>query len=225
MDPKPYTRAFGAVLLFQALVTTATPAQERGLPRDRPIVGLALVDRETAAPDARQRPGTNRGPNAGTLKSEYRIRLTSAWPQYGEAGSDCLNGGQEVLEGTLIRTNDGGYTGAFTRISGLSFCGTHSRAPEACALSLNGRGMAGVTAYRVESRAAADEGRRIELVWRPVETGSAVSVKSTCPVDFNQALQSMWLGATHAVDFVLPAPGAGRQVIPLEDYGWTLEIE
>jgi hypothetical protein len=224
MDPRPYTRAFGAVLLFQALVPSATPAQELGVPEDR-IVRLARGDRETTAPSARNPPAINREPSTGALKSEYRIRLTSAWPQYGDAAGDCLNGGQEVLEGTLIRTNDGGYTGAFTRTSGLSFCGTHSGAPEVCSLSLNGHGLAGVAAYLVESRATADEGRRIELVWRPRAIGNTVSVRGTCPVDFNQALQSMWLGATHAVDFVLPVSGAGRQVISLEDYGWVVEIE
>src|SRR5512138_2384018 len=88
---------------------------------------------------------------ARALKPAYRIRLVSTWPQ--AADGQCMNGGEETLEGSLVREADGSYRGTFTRRTRLLFCGAHglsrgdsASAPIAsCALTLEGQGTVAMT--------------------------------------------------------------------------------
>ena len=158
------------------------------------------------------------------LKSSYRIRLTSAWPQLRTSGGECVNGGQEVLEGILTRSAGGRYAGVFTRVTGFLFCGVHATAVEACQLTLTGRGE--VEAVGQPYRNGEDSiGQAIVLSWRPDPERSEVSIAGSCIKTFEDRLEAMYLTALHQVEFTLPWAGSGPQVEDLEDYGWIVEIE
>jgi hypothetical protein len=158
------------------------------------------------------------------LRSSYKIRLTSAWPQLRTSGGECVNGGQEVLEGVLTRSADGRYTGVFTRLTGFLFCGVHATAVEACQLSLAGSGEVEAVAqvYRHEEDSV---GQGIALSWRPDPERSEVRITGSCIKTFEDRLEAMYLSALHQVEFTLPWAGSGPQVEDLEDYGWVVEID
>src|SRR4051794_15322626 len=64
--------------------------------------------------------GARLAPLPTTLKSAYRVRLTSTWAQ--EVGTTgCRNGGDEALEGELTSNADGTYTGTLSRRTELLF--------------------------------------------------------------------------------------------------------
>jgi hypothetical protein len=165
-------------------------------------------------------------PARPALKPTYHVRLTSTWPQEA-AGGGCRNGGEETIEGTLVRDADGTYTGTFARRTELLFCGTHGThqdaEAEACELALSGRGDVSVTGV-VRDDDASPSGQEVRLVWTPAAAQEA-SVRGACAPAFKQAMKKMYLSTPHAVEFPLTSAGAGPRTERLENYAWNVELE
>jgi hypothetical protein len=160
------------------------------------------------------------------LKSAYRVRLTSTWPQQVMAGG-CRNGGHETIEGTLTRTASGGYVGTFARRTELRFCGAHggheAAAAANCELVLTGQGDVGATGV-VRRDPTGPTGHEVRLVWTPVE-GHRVAVGGACAPAFKEAMKRMYLTTPHAAEFALPSAGTGPRTERLENYAWAVELE
>jgi hypothetical protein len=195
-----------AVLAFAALTPIAGSAQLE----PAPALALSLGDSIKPTP---------------TLKAAYHVRLTSTWPQDAIAG--CNNGGLEIIEGTLVRTADGHYTGTFTRRTKLLFCGAHGSREgtnaSACELELTGHGTVAVNGA-LRSREAGVDGQDVLLVWTPV-AGHAADVRGACATGFKEAVKQMYLTTPHAAEFALPLAGTGPRTERLENYAWTVELE
>ena len=165
-------------------------------------------------------------PRPATLKSTYRIHLQSTWPQLAGISKDCLNGGEERLDGTLVANGDGTYGGTFARTTRLLFCGSHgshgSDGAESCQLTLLGAGQVNVSAI-VMADDASPSGRAARLVWVPNPDHRA-SVTGSCPAPFKEAVEAMYLNARHSVELPLIEAGAAPMTRRLEDYAWTVEL-
>ena len=126
-----------------------------------------------------------RAPTPGALKTAYRLRFTSMWPQETDTPG-CRNGGEETLEGTLARNPDGTYSGTFARRTELLFCGAHGQAASACSLALLGKGaviMSGVVMTDETSPSA----RSIRVTWTPA-AGHEATVSGACASGFMLAV-------------------------------------
>lgn len=186
------------------------------------LLGAAL-----SRPAAAQAIAYGEPPPAGRVRSSalaesYRVRLTSAWPQ-SLVAAGCENGGEETVEGTLIRTGAGDYAGSFTRKTRLLFCGAHGATGQACALVLEGEGkvvMRGVVVPDEEGPTR----RALRVVWTP-GARHAVTVAGECGADFKQSVERMYLSARHGAEFALPDDGAAPRTERLEDYAWVVEVE
>lgn len=162
-------------------------------------------------------------PWPATLKTTYRIRLRSAWPQLASGSEGCFNGGEETLDGTLAANTDGTYSGTFTRRTRLLFCGAHgSDSAGSCELTLRGEGQVSVSAV-VMADDSSPSGRVARLVWVPAPDHRA-SVTGACPAPFKEAVEAMYLNAHHSVELPLIEAGAAPMTRRLEDYAWTMEI-
>lgn len=188
-----------------SLALTASPAATSapGLP---PVLELAPVPR----------------PAGGALKSMYRIRLTSRWPQE-SVSPDCRNGGLETLTGTLGRHADGTYSGNFTRETRLLFCGAHGPLTSACSLDLAGKGSVEMTGV-VMTDETSPSGRSIRVTWTPA-AGHQAAVTGTCAEGFKQAVRGMYLSTLHAAEFPLTTVGSGPRTDELESYAWRVELD
>ena len=156
------------------------------------------------------------------LAERYHLRLTSAWPQL-PAGAGCENGGEEVVEGTVIRTGAGDYSGTLNRTTHLLFCGAHGPAGDACTLVLDGAGgviMRGLVVTDERS----PTGRVLRVAWLPAAEHTA-RVEGACGTEFKQRVERMYLTARHGVEFPLPNAGAAPRTERLEDYAWVVEVE
>ena len=167
-----------------------------------------------------------RAPAPAALKSAYRVRLTSTWPQEAE-GSACRNGGEEVLDGELTGHADGGYTGTLHRRTELLFCGVHGT-PQVmestgCAVTLTGEGTVAAKGVIVRD-ATAPSGRGMRLTWTPAVGHEAV-VSGPCAPGFKRALRAMYLATVHAAEFPVTTVGSGPWSEQLEDYAWKVELE
>jgi hypothetical protein len=163
-----------------------------------------------------------RGPTPGALKSVYRVRLTSRWPQE-SVSAQCRNGGLEILTGTLDRNADGTYSGSFTRETRLLFCGAHGPATAACSLDLVGRGSVAMTGV-VMGDDTSPSGRSIRVTWTPA-AGHQAAVTGDCAEGFKQAVRGMYLSTLHAAEFPLTTVGSGPRTDELESYAWRVEVE
>ena len=156
------------------------------------------------------------------LAERYHVRFTSAWPQL-PAGTGCENGGHEVVEGTLTRTDTGDYGGTLTRKTHLLFCGAHGPAGNACALVLEGEGgviVRGIVVPDDRSRT----GRVLRVAWTPAAEHTA-RADGVCGADFKEGLERMYLSVRHGLEFALPNAGAAPRTERLEDYAWVVEVE
>jgi hypothetical protein len=163
-------------------------------------------------------------PAPTALKAVYHVRLTSTWPQ--EAAGACRNGGEETLDGTLIRNADGTYSGRFARNTRLLFCGAHGSegaAAESCALTLQGEGRVTANGVVMEDETS-PSGRSVRVEWTPAPGHSAV-VTGACPPAFKHALRGMYLSTRHGAEIPLTAAGTGPRTERLENYPWTVELE
>lgn len=168
-------------------------------------------------------PMVNAALHAAMLKPSYEVRLVSDWPQLSGGGLDCLNGGQEVIEGRLVQTSDGGYTGRLVRRATIRFCGIHGAAQEACALTLTSAGE--VTARgEVTPEGPGWSAAAMELRWHTAAGASDAAVEGDCSAQFSQAVRGMYLGASHSLEFPLPLAGESRRTIRLDDYGWIVDV-
>jgi len=59
---------------------------------------------------------------------------------------------------------------------------------------------------------------------QPMSDSTQVTVKGDCPAGFATALERLYRSMPHAVAFELPV-AAGSRRLPVDDYGWVLEIE
>jgi hypothetical protein len=154
------------------------------------------------------------------VESVYRLRLTSAWPEL-RLSAECVNGGEEVLSGSLRGTNSGSYRGEFSRQTTIRFCGAHGSVADACSATLTGSGTVlaeGIVLGPAENR----EGNLVELRWSPDST-TVATLSGDCPEDFGESLRKLYATATHSVELVLPA-GDRPERQRVEDYGWVVEI-
>ena len=177
-----------------------------------PAAAQAIAYEETSA----LRPPAN-------LAAAYRIRLRSAWPQAPAETEACRNGGDEIVEGVLIRLGDGSYRGTFERRTLLLFCGAHSRDGQACELTLEGAGQVAMTGMVVADESS-QSGSALRVAWRPSPSHGA-AVRGVCPSEFKRSIEAMYLSVVHGAEFPLPRPGSGRRLERLENYAWTVEIE
>jgi hypothetical protein len=162
------------------------------------------------------------GPAPGALKSLYRIRLTSRWPQESLSAA-CRNGGVETLTGVLNRTADGTYSGSFTRETHLVFCGAHGPATAPCALDLKGKGSVAMSGV-VLADDTSPSGRSIRVTWTPA-AGHQAAVTGDCAEGFKEAVRGMYLSTLHAAEFPLTTVGTGPRTEELESYAWRVEME
>jgi len=198
-----------ALLLASAGVPLAAQAPAALAAGARELTALPLVQRAI---------------NASALSPSYRVRLVSDWPQYRAGALGCSNGGQEVLEGTLSEGSDGGYTGRLRRHATIRFCGVHGGTGGACALTLTSEGQVAARGL-VTQEAAGWNDPWLRLQWTTPEGASEVAVEGDCPASFNEALERMYLSVSHSVEFPLPAAGAGRRTLRLDDYGWIVDVQ
>ena len=155
------------------------------------------------------------------VESVYRLRLTSAWPEL-RLSPECVNGGEEVLSGSLHWVSPGRYLGDLNRQTTIRFCGAHGSVADACSATLTGSGtvMAEGTVLGPSDRGA---GNLVELRWSPDST-TVASLSGDCPQDFGEALRKLYVTATHSIELVLPAGGQRPEKQQVEDYGWVVEI-
>lgn len=161
------------------------------------------------------------GLESSQLPASYQIHLASDWPQLTLAGTDCVNGGNETLSGTLSRTA-GGYAGQLERKTSIRFCGTHGPlSPAPCSLTLSSRGpvTARAEVFRADGRPA------VILRWAAEPSArDAILVEGNCAPAFNQSLKDLYLGVTHSLEFSLPEVGEAGVPVRLEDYGWVVAV-
>lgn len=173
-----------------------------------PLAGqgtLALTER----PDLPVRPRLPVNP----LRDSYTVRLTSDWPQY-RSGAGCVNGGDEVLTGTLESTASG-YAGVLRREATIRFCGSHGQASDACTLTLTSSGPVDAIA-RVEAAT-------LLLSWRAPDGAGEATVRGDCAPAFEDSMRRLYLSVAHSLEIPLPA-GAGGHTVRLEDFGWIAEV-
>ena len=167
-----------------------------------------------------------RAPAPAALKSAYRVRLTSTWPQEVE-GAGCRNGGEETLEGELTRHADGSYTGTLHRRTELLFCGTHGSPgvmeATGCAVRLTGEGAVAARGV-ILADGSAPSGQGMRLTWTPAVGHEAV-VAGPCAPAFKRALKAMYLATVHAAEFPVTTVGSGPRSERLENYAWTVALE
>lgn len=169
-------------------------------------------------------PVVERAINAALLRPNYRMRLVSDWPQLTAGGLGCVNGGQEVLEGTLTQTGDASYAGKFRRRATIRFCGAHAGATEMCALTLTTDGTVAARGTVALSRGDWTS-PSIEFRWTTPEGASDVMVEGDCSADFNEKVKKLYLSASHALEFTLPPAGEDRRTMALDDYGWIVDVQ
>jgi hypothetical protein len=160
---------------------------------------------------------------AALLRPSYRMRLISDWPQLTAGGLGCVNGGQEVLEGTLAQTGDRSYAGRFRRRATIRFCGAHAGATELCTLTLTSDG---IVAARGTVAIVPGEWSdpAIELRWTTPDGASDATVEGNCTAEFNEKVKQLYLSASHALEFTLPPAGEPRRTMSLDDYGWIVDV-
>ncbi len=159
---------------------------------------------------------------ASVLRPAYTIRMTSAWPQLTVEGLDCVNGGEEVITGKLVRLEGDQYVGELERSGTIRFCGVHGAARQGCSLTLTAQGgvkASGDALVPTDGRAPL-----LLLEWRSAPSGTSVAVGGTCPRDFGDAVRQMYLGAQRGVELPLPGAGMSARTERLEDFGWDVEV-
>ncbi len=187
---------------------------------DTPLAAQALALAAGAGPSMM----VNRALLAAALKSTYSVHMVSAWPQLSMPNSTCVNGGEEVLEGTIEQTSGGNYVGSLQRRATIRFCGTHGPATEACSLTLRSVGPVAAQG-EVQPFTRGWTNPTVELRWATAESGNDVTVEGDCAATFNESLRRMYLGVTHMVEFPLPVVGEGLRREELADYGWIVAVQ
>lgn len=162
-------------------------------------------------------------PRTALLKAAYQVRLVSDWPQLSAGGLSCVNGGQEVLEGRLIQNEAGEYSGQLMRKATIRFCGVHGGSQSACALTLTSEGTVSARGGVILSGRDSKE-PTVELRWFAPEGDSQALVEGDCSVQFNDSVRRLYLGASHSLEFPLPAATEGGRTMRLDEYGWIVDV-
>lgn len=189
------------------------------------LSGLALTTLSTA-PAAAQAIAYGEAPaprGSVALPAAYHLRLESVWPQAVAAAEECRNGGDEIVEGMLIRSADGTYRGNFDRRTRILFCGAHGAGGRACELVLEGSGKVAMAGVVVPDETS-PSGRALRVSWLPSPSHGA-AVRGACSADFKRSVEEMYLSVRHGAEFAVPEAGMGKRVERLENYAWTVEIE
>jgi hypothetical protein len=160
--------------------------------------------------------------DGAVLSETYHVRLVSAWPQLTLPDGSCNNGGEEQLEGTLVRDSSGRYRGVLTRSSTISFCGSHGPAREACSMTLSGAGSVNADVVLLGTIGGWGD-HPVRMHWTPNLAETTTIVTGDCPGAFTDKLVAMYTSARHSLEFALPA-GVGSEVQQLEEYGWVVEV-
>jgi len=155
------------------------------------------------------------------VETPYHLRLTSAWPEL-RLSAQCVNGGEEILDGSLQWTSAGRYRGELSRQTTILFCGAHGSAAEACSATLSGSGTVQAEGT-VLGPSPNRDGNLVELRWSPDST-TVATLSGDCPEGFGDQLRKLYATATHSVELVLPAGGRRPDRQRVEDYGWVVEI-
>lgn len=204
-----------------ALADSPVRAADTGSPRvRRPEPGEVPVRAYSASAE----PLIERAIRAALLRPSYRMRLVSDWPQLSGGGLGCVNGGQEVLEGTLTQTAEATYAGKFQRRATIRFCGAHAGATEMCALTLTAEGTVAASGTVALTRGDWTS-PAIEFRWSTPDGASDAMVEGDCSAEFNEKVKQLYLSASHALEFTLPPAGEGRRTMALDDYGWIVDVQ
>jgi len=161
-------------------------------------------------------------PRETLLRPAYTIRMTSDWPQLEVEGLSCVNGGEEVITGKLVRLENGEYVGELERAGTIRFCGIHGAAREGCSLTLTAQG--GVNASGDAMISSPGAAPVLVLEWRSAPSGTSVAVGGSCSREFGDAVRQMYLTAQRGVELPLPGAGASTRTEKLEDFGWNVEV-
>jgi hypothetical protein len=151
----------------------------------------------------------------------YHLRLSSAWPEL-RLSPECVNGGNEVLNGSLRRVSPGLYRGALQRETTIRFCGAHGSVGDACSVTLRGSGTV-LAEGTVLSRDEQKAGDLVELRWFPDSTTLA-TVTGDCPQPFGEQLRTLYTTTSHSVELIFPTDGSRMERQPVRDYGWVVDI-
>jgi hypothetical protein len=151
----------------------------------------------------------------------YHLRLSSAWPEL-RLSPECVNGGHEVLNGSLRRVSPRLYRGALQRETTIRFCGAHGSVADACSVTLTGTGSV-LAEGNVLSQNDRKDGDLVELRWFPDSTALA-TVTGNCPQQFGEQLRTLYLTTSHSVELILPTNGSRLEGQPVKDYGWVVDI-
>lgn len=206
-----------ATRLVVAIVTFALLAAPGRATSQQVALGAGAAD--AAANDR-----VNRALLTAALKPEYKVSLTSNWPELRASDGSCVNGGREVLTGRLRQTSGGNYVGKLLRRASIQFCGAHGAATERCSLTLESEGAVAANG-EVRPFLVGWARPMVALRWVSLSEDNDVIVSGDCPPAFNQALRRMFLGVTHLLEFELPTAGEDRLAQRLDDYGWIVEVE
>lgn len=193
-------------------------------PESRPLGAegtLALAD----APLNRERVTlVERARFAALLPPAYSLHLVSDWPQYGIAGTSCVNGGSEVITGTLTQGSGGEYGGVLERRATIRFCGSHGTAQdEHCSLTLTSHGPVAARG-EVAPTEGSGPGALLTVRWsaRPDAAPDDVAIEGDCAPAFKTSLRNLYLGVQHALEFPVPLRGEPARLVRL-DQGWFAE--
>jgi hypothetical protein len=179
---------------------------------------IALVVQRVSAQTLAADPPAIAASSHVALRAAYHVRLESAWPAPAGETDACNNRASETLAGMLQRVGPDRYEGRFLRRTRLGFCGTHGPAVVRCGAVLRGTGEVAAVGRIVREGGRAT----MTLLWQPIPETTRVTLEGSCAPRFTSALEAMYRGGVHSVDFALPV--ASPDTVVLDDYGRTLEI-
>lgn len=181
------------------------------------LLAAPLAGQGTLALAGRHTPPARPAIAASPLRDAYLLRLTSDWPQY-RSGASCVNGGEEVLTGTLEATASG-YAGTLRRDATIRFCGSHGQASDACTLTLTSSGPVDATALVYAAGGTA----MLLVSWKAPDGAGEATVSGDCAPAFEDSVRRLYFSVAHSLEVPLPS-GAGGHTVRLEDYGWIAEV-
>lgn len=181
------------------------------------LLAAPLAGQGTLALAGRNTPPARLAIPVSPLRDAYALRFTSDWPQY-RSGAGCVNGGEEVLTGTLEATASG-YAGTLRRDATIRFCGSHGQASDACTLTLTSSGPVDATALVY----AAGESAMLLVSWKAPDGAGEATVSGDCAPVFEDSVRRLYFSVAHSLEVPLPA-GSGGHTVRLEDYGWIAEV-
>lgn len=214
-------RSLRLVVMLARLV--AAPVAAQGAAEEPRPLG-ALGGYALATPARPLPPLVARAVVGAMLASRYELHVVSDWPQYGIPGTSCVNGGQEVLNGTLSRLEGDSYGGTLERRTTIRFCGSHGQAQDqACSLTLTSHGPVEARGEVIPG-AGPGPGATLALRWTtPADAApDDIAIEGTCAPAFTARLRALYQGVSHAMEVPVPLLGEAPTLVRLEQ-GWIVE--